>query len=333
MDPITQGALGAALPLSLAKNSKLKLTAWLGCFAGMAPDIDVLIRSTRDPLLFLEFHRQFTHSLIFIPIGALICALIAFRWTKKEMPFSSSYLICFLGYGTHALLDACTSYGTMLAWPFSYIRIAWNNVSVIDPMVTVPLLIFVVATVKMGKPIMARIGMIWVIGYLSLGVIQNHRTETFGLSIAHARGHYPLEVSGKPGIGSLLLWKVIYEWEGKYYVDGVRSGWDLTSYEGSHIEKLNVSEALPWLDPDSQQAKDLKRFDWFSHGFLAVDTNDPRLIIDMRYSVLPNEINAMWGIRFDPMAAPDQHVEYLTLRDISKHRRDKLFDMLMGVPQ
>ncbi|GAL32009.1 integral membrane protein [Vibrio maritimus] len=38
----------------------------LGLLSGLAPDIDVLIRSSHDPLLFLEFHRQFTHSLLFI---------------------------------------------------------------------------------------------------------------------------------------------------------------------------------------------------------------------------------------------------------------------------
>ncbi|MBL4681461.1 MAG: metal-dependent hydrolase [Pseudomonadales bacterium] len=331
MDPITQGALGAALPLSFSKRSKLKLTALLGCFAGMAPDIDIFIRSANDPLLFLEFHRQFTHSLVFIPIGALICALIAYRWTKKEMAFKASYLICLLGYSTHALLDACTSYGTMLAWPFSYIRIAWNNISVMDPMMTIPLLLLVIFTVKLRKPTLARIGMFWVFGYLSLGVFQNTRTEAFGLDIANARGHYPDSVSAKPGLGSLLLWKVIYEWEGRYYVDGVRSGWALTSYEGSSIEKLDLSKDLTWLKPGSQQAKDLKRFDWFSHGFLAIDVEDPHLIIDMRYSVLPNEIKAMWGIRFDTEAGPDQHVEYLTFRDLSSDRRDRLWTMLIGV--
>jgi inner membrane protein len=86
MDPISQGVLGASLPLSSqadGKSSHLKTVAWLGCIAGMAPDIDVFIQSPTDPILFLEYHRQFTHSLIFIPIGALICSLLFHRWYKN----------------------------------------------------------------------------------------------------------------------------------------------------------------------------------------------------------------------------------------------------------
>ena len=72
MDPCTQGLLGASLSCSLAKNDKLKAAATLGAIGGMAPDLDIFIRSVHDQLLFIEYHRHFTHSLIFIPFGALI---------------------------------------------------------------------------------------------------------------------------------------------------------------------------------------------------------------------------------------------------------------------
>ena len=76
MDPVTQGVLGATLPQATVKKSHIVYAGILGLLGGMAPDLDVLIRSPNDPLLFLEFHRQFTHSLFFIPIGGLICALV-----------------------------------------------------------------------------------------------------------------------------------------------------------------------------------------------------------------------------------------------------------------
>lgn len=330
MDPFTQGALGAALPLSLSNKKKLASTALLGCLAGMAPDLDVLIRSPTDPILFLEYHRQFTHSLIFIPLGALICAFLAYPLSKKAMTFTSSYLICFLGYGTHALLDACTSYGTLLAWPFSDTRFSWNNVSVVDPIVTLPLILMVILAIRKNSALFAKIGMLWVFFYLSFGVYQNHRVEAFGLSIANSRGHYPKEVSAKPGFGNLVLWKIIYEWEGFYYVDGVRSTSQLTSIEGDRVAKLDTNRDLPWLNPLSQQAEDLKRFNWFSQGYLAIAKNDALLVIDIRYSLLPNEVKAMWGIRFDPNAESDQHIEYVSDRDVSQNRTDALWDMLTG---
>ncbi len=70
MDPISQGAAGAILPQTFASVEKTRVYVLLGALAGMAPDLDVLIRSPTDPLLFLEYHRQFTHALLFVPIGA-----------------------------------------------------------------------------------------------------------------------------------------------------------------------------------------------------------------------------------------------------------------------
>lgn len=66
MDPVSQGTLGAVFAQTQGSAKYLGKAALIGALAGMAPDLDVLIRSNEDPLLFLEFHRQFTHSLLFI---------------------------------------------------------------------------------------------------------------------------------------------------------------------------------------------------------------------------------------------------------------------------
>ncbi len=52
MDPLTQGLLGAALPQSASNKRHIVAAGVLGVAAGMAPDLDVLIRSSSDPLLF-----------------------------------------------------------------------------------------------------------------------------------------------------------------------------------------------------------------------------------------------------------------------------------------
>ena len=85
MDPVSQGAFGAIFAQTISNKKKLIAGSILGCLAGLAPDIDVLIRSSTDPLLKLEFHRQFTHSLVFIPIGALIVALFIRIFFKKYL--------------------------------------------------------------------------------------------------------------------------------------------------------------------------------------------------------------------------------------------------------
>jgi inner membrane protein len=330
MDPITQGALGASLPQSVSTKDKLTTTTWLGCLSGMAPDIDVFIRSPTDPLLFLEFHRQFTHSLIFIPVGALICCLLFYRWSKTSLNLKQSYLVCFLAYSTHAVLDACTTYGTQLFWPFSDVRIAWNNVSVIDPFVTIPLLALVIASYRTKKPMLARLGIAWVLIYLGFGVIQRDRAEAFGQSLAHSRGHQPVSLEARPSFGNLLVWKIIYEYEDRYYADAIRASWQSKVYPGESIDKLDIRRDLPWLDPGSQQARDLNRFDWFSGGYLAMDESEPNLVIDMRYSIVPNQIEALWGIVMNPNASDTEHVGYRTQRNASAESRDSLMQMYFG---
>lgn len=328
MDPITQGALGATLSGSFSDKHKIKVATLLGCFGGMFADIDVLFQSPSDPLLFLEFHRQFTHSLIFIPVGALICAGLAWVFAKKHLNFRQTYLFCFLGYATHGLLDTCTTYGTQLLWPFSDMRVAWNTISIVDPFFTLPLLALLVIGVVKRNPIVSRFALAWVFIYLSLGFIQRDRAVDVGIDLAHARGHVPMRLEAKPSFGNLLLWKVVYETDDEFYVDAVRVGVTTKVIPGDKIEKLDLEKHFPWLETSSQQAKDIERFRWFSNRYLAVDQNFPNRIIDIRYSVLPNEITALWAIDLNPNAGPLAHVRFTTNRSVSGRTLSKLMQML-----
>ena len=91
MDPVSQGLVGAALPQSVSNKNEIRLAALIGFFAGLLADIDVVIRSSSDPLLFLDYHRQFTHSIIFIPIGGLIAAGFCWMFLKKRLNFRKIY--------------------------------------------------------------------------------------------------------------------------------------------------------------------------------------------------------------------------------------------------
>ena len=330
MDPLSQATLGAAAAQSLIKKSDLARIALIGALAGMAPDLDVLIQSSTDPLLQLEYHRQFTHSLIFIPVGALVCAIAFWPFMRRHMSFRAIWLTALAGYATHALLDACTTYGTLLLWPFSDARIAWNTISVIDPVFTLPLLGFVIAAGVKKSQFIGRLGMAWVAFYLSIGVIQEERAMAAGEALAADRGHAPAVVSAKPSFGNLLLWKTVYEYDDHFWVDAVRAGGDVTIIEGDHVARLNLQSSFPWLDTDSQQARDVERFRWFSNDYLAIDSDDPFLIVDMRYSHLPNEIKGLWGIRLDPDASADEHVTWVARRSADSERFEQLWAMLKG---
>lgn len=297
MDPISQAAFGASFSQSFAKDkSKQRSALVIGALAGMAPDLDVFIFSTDDPLLFLEFHRQFTHSLIFIPFGALFCALIFYPLAKSKLSFLQVYIFSFLGYATHGLLDACTSYGTQLFWPFSSERIAWNTVSIIDPLFTIPIIVLILLAAYRKKVRYARIAFAYAVIFLSLGIVQNNRAQTMLHQLAQQRGHQVERVQVKPSFANRHVWKLIYEFDGRYYVDAVKLLWNTEYIKGTSIQKLDVRRDYPWLPEDSQQAIDIKRFRWFSDDFLAVSPENHDLIMDVRYSYLPNRINSMWGV-------------------------------------
>ena len=329
MDVLSQAVLGASLSQSIAKDKSKQLSALLiGAFAGMAPDLDVLIYSKDDPLLFLEFHRQFTHSLFFIPFGALLCALLFYPFIKNKLSFKQIYLFSFLGFATHGLLDACTSYGTQLFWPFSEQRISWSIVSIVDPFFTIPIIIGIVFSVYRKNRLFARIAFIYAVVFLSLGLIQKQRAENALYTLAQQRGHQTERVLVKPSFGNRHVWKLIYEHNGRYYVDAVKLLWKTQIISGTSIQKLNIKRDFPWLPKNSQQAKDIERFRWFSDDFLAVNAQDPNVIIDMRYSFLPNQVKLMWGIKLSQQKSENTHANFITNSKLNTRTRKQFIKLL-----
>ncbi|WP_261884114.1 metal-dependent hydrolase [Vibrio pelagius] len=332
MDPLTQGMLGAALTLSVSKREHLRAAAVLGGLSGMAPDLDVLIRSSQDPLLFLEYHRQFTHSLLFIPFGSLLCALVFyFIFSKRcDLSFQRTWFYCALGYGTHGVLDTCTSYGTQLFWPISDERVAFNIISVIDPVFTLPLLVLVIFAFWQYRSKPALVAMSWTSVYLIIGGIQKDRAETAGLELAKERQHTPVVLEVKPTLANLLVWKVVYEVNQTYFVDAIRVGVNTKAYSGDSIAKLDVATDLQWVVQDSQQMIDVERFSRFSNGYLALDPDNQHRIIDVRYSMVPNQIDALWSIELSQSANISDHVKYLVDRESTPASIKTFTRMLLG---
>ena len=329
MDVLSQAVLGASLSQSIAKDKSKQLSALLiGALAGMAPDLDVLIYSSDDPILFLEFHRQFTHSLFFIPFGALLCTLVLYPFIKNKLTFSQIYLFSFVGFATHGLLDACTSYGTQLFWPFSDQRVSWSIVSIVDPFFTIPIIIGIVFAVYRNNRLFARIAFIYAIVFLSLGLIQKQRAENALYTLAQQRGHQTDRIRVKPSFGNRHVWKLIYEYNGHYYVDAVKILWQTQIIPGTSIQKLNIKRDFPWLAENSQQANDIERFRWFSDDFLAVNSQNPNVIIDVRYSFLPNQIKLMWGIELSQQKIENAHANFITNSKLNTRTRKQFIKLL-----
>ncbi len=333
MDPLTQGVLGAALPQATrTNNGHVVIAALFGFIAGMAPDLDVLIRSETDTLLYLEYHRQFTHALIFIPIGGALCAgllhlVLGRRW---RLSFWQTSAFCSLGYATHGVLDGATSYGTQLFWPFSDMRVAWNIISVIDPLFTLPLVTGVVVSMIRRNAVPVRVALCWCALYLCFALYQHVAAREMARELAIERGHSPERLTVKPSFANLIVWKSIYLADGRFYVDAIRPSFGSLVYEGDSVAVLDVARDLPWLDDATQQAEDIRRFFRFSDAYLSIHPQDRDRVIDVRYSMLPNEIDPLWSIRLDPSAAADVHAVFRHHRGDSETRTRDLWAMIIG---
>ncbi|MDA0760827.1 MAG: metal-dependent hydrolase [Proteobacteria bacterium] len=333
MDPFSQAVVGATFASTSADKTSIRPIILAGALAGMAADLDVLINSATDPLLFLEYHRQFTHSLLFVPIGAALVALALWPFFKRRLTSKQLFIACFLGYLSHGLLDACTTYGTQLLWPITDHRFAWHLISIIDPLFTLPLAVALVWAMIALKPFAAqRLALFWMLVYLSLGEIQRQRAVDAGYELAESRGHMPTRLEAKPGFAQLILWKIVYEWDGHFYVDGVRTAFDINYYPGDRIRKIDAEWANRVLPPKSQIRRDFDRFRWFSNDYLALDTEQDNLVIDVRYSMNVRDIRPLWGVLFD-LEAPQKHVQYLTFRSMDQQTLDTFWQMLAGHPE
>lgn len=331
MDIVTQGLIGAAAAQSGAKSDEVRSASFIGFCAPLLADADALIRSVEDPLLFLEYHRHFTHSLLFIPFGALMASLLLWPFLKNRLTIKRIYLYALLGYATAGILDACTSYGTHLLWPFSDERIAWGIISIFDPLFSLALLVAIVVGVVRHQPIAARVGLLFAAAYLLLGVVQQDRAESLARLQAEQRGHHIERLIVKPTMGNLLLWRSVYEADGEYHVDAVRVGLPGNSqvFTGDRVQAFDLKRDLPQLTEPMTLYGDIERFGFFSDGFLIRHPELPNVLGDVRYAMLPTSARPLWGIGLN-LDAPDQHVTFDTDRKMSDAEREAFVAMLFN---
>ena len=130
MDSLTHILTGAVIARAIDDK---KVGAWgtiAGLTVGFFPDTDFVL-GLFNRKFYLEYHRDFTHSLILIPFYALFFSWVFVKLSKRPH-FWSYYKICLPVLVSHVLLDLFTSYGTMIFSPFFEHRYAWDLVFVID---------------------------------------------------------------------------------------------------------------------------------------------------------------------------------------------------------
>lgn len=317
MDPVSHAALGASLAAALAPSHQRRLAVLVGASAALLPDADVLIQSDADPLLTLDFHRHFTHALLFIPAGALMAALLFLCLPGHRPGFGALYRYSLAGIGLAALLDACTSYGTHLLLPFSEARVAWNIVSVFDPLFTALLLIPLAVTLRYPDRAATRLGLGLAAAYLALGFVQQQRIYAAAEAVIAQRGHAASRLTVKPTFGNQWLWRTLYEHDGHVQADAYHAGWPVRHYPGARAPLLRT-------EGPAARAEAIRRFRRFSDDWLIEGA--PDFIGDARYAMLPTALAPIWGLRWSADG---------TLAFVSEHRmtaedRQRYLRMLFG---
>ncbi len=308
MDLVTQGLLGAAAAQAVLGRRLGRAAAIFGAIGGVLPDLDVFIpffadaRVLRampaDPALPMEYHRHVTHALCVIPVGGAIAALpfaLVKTWRSR---FGVVLAAATIGCATHGLLDTCTSYGTYLLWPFVDRRLAWDVVSIIDPVFTTVLLIGVVWAAARRSLLPARAALAAALLYQGLGAIQHSRASAVQAEIAAGRGASVERGRVMPTLGNLLVWRSIYESQGRLYADALRIG-----RPGAAGVRTGTSLPAARFDDLPAQARESPRvrhvFDGleaFADGYVAALPDRPEIFGDMRYSLETAGFEPLWGI-------------------------------------
>ena len=146
MDTITHGIAGALIGKAVFRGEDMfasgsinrgRVITWSLMLGAIFPDSDVFrdIFSS-DKLLIVTWHRSLTHSLVLLPLWALLLAAITQalgRWRKWELPsFAALAGIYAVGLLSHILLDLVTSFGTMIWSPLQWSRPAWDLIFIVD---------------------------------------------------------------------------------------------------------------------------------------------------------------------------------------------------------
>jgi inner membrane protein len=204
-----------------------------------------------------------------------------------------------LGYGTHGLLDASTTYGTRLWWPFSDVRVAWNWISIVDPVFTTMLLAgaFFAVWRRSARPLAVALALC--AACLAAGAAQRERALQVQERIAAGRGHVRDEGAVFPGFGNAVIWRSLYTSNGRLHMDRIRvPPFGAPSWSpGPSVEALDAAGAPGQPPLRAEHTRDLRRFRQFANGWIAAAPGEPDLIGDARYSMRADAFVPVWGIR------------------------------------
>jgi len=318
MDSITQAALGAVVGERLLGSKFGRSAIAWGALIGTLPDLDVLVYPWLDPIAELYWHRSISHSILGVLIGtALFGWLLGLFWNRGKalqrrkgsaIGFRRVFLFVFLNFASHVLIDCFTVYGTQLLEPFSNRRFGLNNLFIIDPLITLPLLIWIAAALIRKHPAgtapkgVAFACSVAIAGYLAFSFIaQAMASERFEKELAE-QGIKPGRSMISPVPFTTLIWRGVFETEDAFWI----GYWAVTDSREPLIFK-KVEHRRHLLSPYSED-RGIECAVWFSENFLLVEPSSDNgfLLTDLRFvEFWPDDTNGMPRTFFSWHVAPE----------------------------
>ncbi len=241
MDPVTHVTSGLLLSQVLPGPSRA-WSAVAGLVFTLLPDIDWFLVYW-DRLAFIRHHRGFTHSLLAVPLFALLGAALG-RALGGPRWFRPLLLLGLAVLGVHLLLDLATSYGTQILNPLSRRRFTLDWLFIIDPYFTFFLLAGAAAALlsptwgrKVGACCLALAG-----GYLLLCGFFHHQALSLGRQAFEAETRPNQIVAALPQPFSPRRWQLLAAGPGEIrqtFVELPWTGW------GSQAPRVKEVAAPP----------------------------------------------------------------------------------------
>ena len=270
MDSVTHAALGAAVgEMMLGKRLGNRALAW-GALFGTLPDLDAVFSIFFGNATNLWWHRGPSHSLVVMVAAAWwLAPRLAKMWKKEKITRKQAGWFVFAAWSTHVLLDCFTVYGTSVFWPLPAPRVAFNNLFIIDPLFTLPILVTLawLAFLRTKKELPKRRRLnAWGLGiaaaYVLLSVAMKFAVSA-GIDADLARRK---TVSKRrmeaPTPFNILLWRAVVDRGDELWV-GYRSVFESRSNPVRWTIYPKGAEAVAGM----QNSREFKNADHFSNGW------------------------------------------------------------------
>jgi len=186
LDNLTHSLVGLFLARAGCRKATAGGTAIMMLGAN-APDFDVVCWFG-GAANYIHWHRNITHSLIAMPVMALLTVAIVRAAGRKPVSWMPAFLIAMVAVASHLLLDLTNVYGVRLLLPFSGRWFHLDTTPVVDLAIWAILLLGVAAP-ALGKLVGGEIGERrrevgggWAVTALLLLV-----SYDYGRSVAHDR--------------------------------------------------------------------------------------------------------------------------------------------------